>query len=113
MYQRRGRAGVPVVALVGYTNAGKTRLLNSLTKGQQDLRSEDRLFCTLDTKMRQLRLPSGLRCVLMDSVGFIQVRCASGSEPLTTRRNKDAKDFRRVSSVRSPNSSRDNAENRL
>ncbi|PHJ16518.1 gtp-binding protein [Cystoisospora suis] len=72
VFQRRKRAGVPVLALVGYTNAGKTRLLNSLTKGHTDLLSEDRLFCTLDTKLKQLRLPNGLRCILMDSIGFIQ-----------------------------------------
>ncbi|KEP60689.1 UNVERIFIED_CONTAM: hypothetical protein HHA_255470 [Hammondia hammondi] len=70
-HQRRSRSGLPCLALVGYTNAGKSRLINALTKNGQ-LRSEDRLFCTLDTKMKHLRLPNGSKCVLMDSIGFIQ-----------------------------------------
>nr|CEL67137.1 TPA: hypothetical protein BN1204_029330 [Neospora caninum Liverpool] len=70
-HQRRSRSGLPCLALVGYTNAGKSRLINALTKKGQ-LRSEDRLFCTLDTKMNHLRLPNGSKCVLMDSIGFIQ-----------------------------------------
>ncbi|PFH33464.1 hypothetical protein BESB_076810 [Besnoitia besnoiti] len=70
-YQRRNRSGLPCLAFVGYTNAGKSRLINALTKDGQ-LQSADRLFCTLDTKMKHLRLPNGAKCVVMDSIGFIQ-----------------------------------------
>jgi GTP-binding protein HflX len=68
--ERRLRAGVPVVAIVGYTNAGKSTLMNSLTRA--DAFVEDRLFATLDPLSRQLRLPSGAQVVLTDTVGFIR-----------------------------------------
>ncbi len=57
------------VALVGYTNSGKSTLFNSLTKA--DTLKKDQLFSTLDTTVRRLRLPSGKPCVLSDTVGFI------------------------------------------
>ena len=60
---------MPVVALVGYTNAGKTALMNMCSGSQLD--SEDRLFQTLNTAQRKIRLPNGQQAVLMDTVGFI------------------------------------------
>ena len=59
----------PVVALVGYTNAGKSTLFNALTGA--DVHAQDQLFATLDPTMRGLRLPSGRRVILSDTVGFI------------------------------------------
>ncbi len=65
----RERVPYPIVALVGYTNAGKSTLFNQLTGSKVD--AVDKLFATLDPTMRQLVLPSGRRCVLADTVGFI------------------------------------------
>jgi GTP-binding protein HflX len=59
-----------VVAIVGYTNAGKSTLLNTLTNA--GVLAENRLFATLDTRARQLRLPDGRGCILTDTVGFIR-----------------------------------------
>jgi GTP-binding protein HflX len=59
----------PTVALVGYTNAGKSTLMNTLTHA--GVRVEDRLFATLDPTVRRLRLPGGLTVLLADTVGFI------------------------------------------
>jgi len=69
--QRRARARVPfpVVALVGYTNAGKSTLFNRLTKA--NVAADDMLFATLDPTMRAIDLPSGQRAILSDTVGFI------------------------------------------
>jgi GTP-binding protein HflX len=58
-----------VVALVGYTNAGKSTLFNALTGAQ--VHAQDQLFATLDPTMRGLKLPSGRRIILSDTVGFI------------------------------------------
>ncbi|MEK9797202.1 MAG: GTPase HflX, partial [Alphaproteobacteria bacterium] len=68
---RQARARVPysLVALVGYTNAGKSTLFNRLT--QASVFAEDMLFATLDPTMRQLELPSGRTVILSDTVGFI------------------------------------------
>jgi len=66
----RESAGVPQVALVGYTNAGKSTLLNALTGAGVFV--EDRLFATLDPTVRRLMLPNRRRIVLADTVGFIQ-----------------------------------------
>ena len=65
----RRRIPHPVVALVGYTNAGKSTLFNRLTSAE--VRSEDMLFATLDPTMRQIQLPSGRTAILSDTVGFI------------------------------------------
>lgn len=69
--QRKSRQAVPypVVALVGYTNAGKSTLFNRLTGAA--VMAEDMLFATLDPTMRLLRLPSGREVILSDTVGFI------------------------------------------
>jgi GTP-binding protein HflX len=68
--RRRVASNVPVVALVGYTNAGKSTLLNALTGA--GVLAEDKLFATLDTRARRLRLPTGDFVVLTDTVGFIR-----------------------------------------
>jgi GTP-binding protein HflX len=69
--QRKGRkkVPVPVIALVGYTNAGKSTLFNALTRSE--VFAEDLLFATLDPTMRAIELPSGRRAILSDTVGFI------------------------------------------
>ena len=67
--EARRRVPFPVVALVGYTNAGKSTLFNALTGAT--VHAEDQLFATLDPTMRGLRLPSGRRVILSDTVGFI------------------------------------------
>jgi GTP-binding protein HflX len=67
---RRKRSGIPVVALVGYTNSGKSTLLNALTRS--DVLVADQLFATLDPTTRRLRLPGGKTVLLTDTVGFIQ-----------------------------------------
>ena len=68
--QNRVRAEVPTVALVGYTNAGKSTLFNALTDA--DVYVEDQLFATLDPTVRRLELPNGREVVLADTVGFIR-----------------------------------------
>ncbi|MCE7927160.1 MAG: GTPase HflX [Dehalococcoidia bacterium] len=71
LYRRqRQRAGMPVVALVGYTNAGKSTLMRALSGA--DVLAENRLFATLDPVTRRLRLPTGETVLLTDTVGFIQ-----------------------------------------
>ena len=65
----RRRVPFPVVALVGYTNAGKSTLFNALTGAE--VAARDQLFATLDPTMRGLRLPSGRRAIVSDTVGFI------------------------------------------
>jgi len=65
----RRRVPYPIVALVGYTNAGKSTLFNRLT--QSAVMAEDLLFATLDPTMRTLKLPSGRKAILSDTVGFI------------------------------------------
>lgn len=65
----RRRVPFPVIALVGYTNAGKSTLFNAMTGA--DVLVRDQLFATLDPTMRGLRLPSGRRIILSDTVGFI------------------------------------------
>ena len=68
--QKRRRAGTPVVALVGYTNAGKSTLLNALSDA--GVLAANVLFATLDPTTRQITLPEGREILLTDTVGFIQ-----------------------------------------
>jgi len=68
--QQRRKTNIPVVALVGYTNAGKSTLLNALTDA--GIYVADQLFATLDPTTRQLELPTGETVLLTDTVGFIQ-----------------------------------------
>ncbi len=68
--QQRARSGVPVVSLVGYTNAGKSTLMRAMSGA--DVLAEDRLFATLDPVTRRIRLPKGETVLLTDTVGFIQ-----------------------------------------
>jgi GTP-binding protein HflX len=68
--QNRVRAEVPTVALVGYTNAGKSTLFNTLTGASVYV--EDQLFATLDPTVRRLQLPNGRDVVLADTVGFVR-----------------------------------------
>jgi GTP-binding protein HflX len=67
--KKRREVPYPVVALVGYTNAGKSTLFNRLTKAE--VLAEDMLFATLDPTLRQIRLPHGAKVLLSDTVGFI------------------------------------------
>lgn len=68
--QQRIRSGVPIFALVGYTNAGKSSLLNTLTHA--DTFVEDKLFATLDTTTRRMALSNGQEILVVDTVGFIR-----------------------------------------
>lgn len=66
----RNRSRIPIISIVGYTNAGKSTLLNALT--HSDVRVEDKLFATLDPASRRLRFPRERDVILTDTVGFIQ-----------------------------------------
>jgi len=68
--QQRKRSRVPLISLVGYTNAGKSTLLNHLTKS--DVYVADQLFATLDPTTRKVELPGGYNALVTDTVGFIQ-----------------------------------------
>ena len=68
--KERTKKGIPVAAIVGYTNAGKSTLLNSLTDAE--ILAEDKLFATLDTTTRELLLPGKQQILLTDTVGFIR-----------------------------------------
>lgn len=69
LYTRRKKNDVPIVALTGYTNVGKSSLLNALTGS--DIPEKDMLFATLDPTSRRLTLPSGQNVILVDTVGFV------------------------------------------
>ena len=69
--QRRAQIPLPQIALVGYTNAGKSTLLNALTQ-TQSVYADDKLFATLDPTTRRVRMPSGGEMLFTDTVGFIQ-----------------------------------------
>jgi GTP-binding protein HflX len=68
--RRRRKAAMPVVAIVGYTNAGKSTLLNAISDA--DVLVEDKLFATLDPTTRRVTLPEGRKALFTDTVGFIQ-----------------------------------------
>jgi GTP-binding protein HflX len=68
--RRRSLQGIPTVAIIGYTNAGKSTLLNALSKA--DVFVEDKLFATLDPTTRRLTLPNKQQVLISDTVGFIQ-----------------------------------------
>jgi GTPase len=67
---RRARRDLPIISIVGYTNAGKSTLLNQLT--QSDVTAEDLMFATLDPTSRRLRLPHDREVIINDTVGFIR-----------------------------------------
>jgi GTP-binding protein HflX len=68
--RKRVKAGIPIVSIVGYTNAGKSTLLNTLTRSS--VLTEDLLFATLDTATRRLRFPREREIIITDTVGFIR-----------------------------------------
>jgi GTP-binding protein HflX len=67
---RRDKKGLPIISIIGYTNAGKSTLLNTLTKS--DVAAENLLFATLDPSSRRLRFPRDIEVIVTDTVGFIQ-----------------------------------------
>jgi GTP-binding protein HflX len=70
--RQREEEGIPTVSLVGYTNAGKSTLLNALSTSEQKVLVQDQLFATLDPVSRRVRLPSARYALLTDTVGFIK-----------------------------------------
>ncbi len=88
--RQRVKAGVPIISIVGYTNAGKSTLLNALT--QSDVFTEDLLFATLDTSTRRLRFPREREVIITDTVGFIRSLPASlmGAFKATLEELRDA-----------------------
>ncbi len=67
---RRGKRALPIISIIGYTNAGKSTLLNTLTESR--VFTEDRLFATLDPKSSRLRFPRDTEAIITDTVGFIR-----------------------------------------
>jgi len=67
---RRVKQGIPIVSIIGYTNAGKSTLLNNLTRSETFV--EDKMFATLDTTSRRLRFPREREIIITDTVGFIR-----------------------------------------
>ncbi len=67
---RRVAQGIPIISIIGYTNAGKSTLLNNLTKSKTFV--EDKMFATLDTASRRLRFPKERDVIITDTVGFIR-----------------------------------------
>jgi len=87
---RRVKSELPIISIVGYTNAGKSTLLNALTKSE--VFTENLLFATLDTSSRRLRLPSEREVIITDTVGFIRSLPASlmGAFKATLEELRDA-----------------------
>ena len=67
---KRNKKDLPVISIIGYTNAGKSTLLNTLTKSH--VRAENRLFATLDPSSRRLKFPKDIEVIITDTVGFIK-----------------------------------------
>ena len=67
---KRHKRGLPVISIIGYTNAGKSTLLNTLTKSH--VLAESRLFATLDPSSRRLKFPKDIEVIITDTVGFIK-----------------------------------------
>ena len=67
---KRVQRGIPIISIIGYTNAGKSTLLNNLTKSATFV--EDKMFATLDTASRRLRFPKERDVIITDTVGFIR-----------------------------------------
>ena len=67
---KREKKGLPIISIIGYTNAGKSTLLNTLTKS--NVLAESRLFATLDPSSRRMRLPKDSEVIITDTVGFIK-----------------------------------------
>jgi GTP-binding protein HflX len=67
---KRDKKGLPVISIIGYTNAGKSTLLNTLTKS--NVLAEDRLFATLDPSSRRIKFPKETEVIITDTVGFIR-----------------------------------------
>ena len=67
---KRNKRGLPVFSIIGYTNAGKSTLVNSLTKSK--VKAENRLFATLDPSNRRLKFPRNIEVIITDTVGFIR-----------------------------------------
>jgi GTPase len=88
--QKRVKAGIPIISIVGYTNAGKSTLLNTLTKSE--VFTEDLLFATLDTSSRRLRFPLDREVIITDTVGFIRSlpKSLMGAFKATLEELKDA-----------------------
>jgi GTPase len=88
--QQRVKSGVPIISIVGYTNAGKSTLLNALTRS--DVFTEDLLFATLDTSSRRLRFPREREVIITDTVGFIRSlpKSLMGAFKATLEELKDA-----------------------
>jgi GTP-binding protein HflX len=70
--QKRKKSGIPIIAIVGYTNAGKSTLLNALSLPKEGVLVEDRLFATLDPTTKRLTLPDRSAVLISDTVGFIR-----------------------------------------
>ncbi|MCX8033873.1 MAG: GTPase HflX, partial [Thermodesulfovibrio sp.] len=68
--KRRRELSIPIVSIIGYTNAGKSTLLNALTKSEVFV--EDKMFATLDTSSRRLKFPEEKELIVTDTVGFIR-----------------------------------------
>jgi GTP-binding protein HflX len=70
--KQRQKEGIPTVSLIGYTNAGKSSLLNSISVSEHKVLARDQLFATLDPVSRRIRMPSGRFALFTDTVGFIK-----------------------------------------